>query len=130
MNEKSNFYNSLHQYKLSRVATLNIILRTYTIVRASLVIKIANKFFYLAHSFSARVLDVCANFRNIFLFFNQLLAMLSKQIIWNWHSFIFLFKFFNFLPSFLFLFYSKFQWDMAWGFFFLKSFNFMFIFNF
>lgn len=44
MNETSNFYNSLHQYKLSRVATLNIILRTYTIVRASLVIKIANKF--------------------------------------------------------------------------------------
>lgn len=44
MDEKSNFYNSLHQYKLRRVATLNIILRTYTIVRASLVIKIANKF--------------------------------------------------------------------------------------
>ena len=51
MNEKSTFYNSLHQYKLSRVATLNIILRTYTIVRASLVIKIANKFFIsLSHS--------------------------------------------------------------------------------
>lgn len=32
-------------YKPTRVATLNILLRTYTIVRASLVIKIANKFF-------------------------------------------------------------------------------------
>lgn len=125
MNEKSNFYNSLHQYKLSRVATLNIILRTYTIVRASLVIKIANKFFIsLTHSPLAFSMSVQISVTSFYSSTNYWRCSRSKSFGID----IRLFFYSNFsIFSLLFLVFVIFEIPMS--FFLNKSFNFMFIFN-